>query len=99
MSTLKKIKKIDFHDRGPPGSNKGLELAELLGRVGQRTYMLSAGGTTQIDLQTDWSELELQRFIVDNFQFIGEISIDDKTKICQEAYHHGNANISQVAAE
>lgn len=88
------VVKIDFHDRSPPTEvGKEEELLSLLKKEGDCLYFFTAGGLTQIDLETELTGLELQRYIVDNFQFIGSISFEGEIKIAQEKKHHGNANL------
>ena len=83
--------KIDFHDIGPPQSNSVQKFIDLVKQVGEITYNLNTDHLAQVDLETNLSEMELQCFIVDNFQFTGSISINGEMKIFQEEHHHGNA--------
>ena len=87
MSTLKRV---DFHDRGPPNSGKVKEFASLMKECCEVVYELLTNYFVQMDLETDMTDEELQRFIVDKFQFIGAVYIESEVKIVQEEHHHGN---------
>jgi len=95
MSTLRKV---DFHDTGPPCA-KDIELCKLLDGVGERKYFCSAGGLTQIDLLTDLSVIELQKLIVDNFDFVGSFRIDGELKIVHGRNEPNDQEQQLAAAE
>jgi len=104
MSTLRQV---DFHDTGPPesivGTQRPKKLREVIEQVGLVTNYLPSPRLTMVDVLTSLSTTELQRHIVDHFDFSdGKILIDGQMMIAKDPQingkRHGTDNQERLAA-